>query len=219
MRHVSTNELVGFLKSYYRDSPGILARSKAIYRPLICPFDRLLNLLPEGQRVLDIGCGAGVFLQLVDQYRNPSAIAGLETNQQAVECARRLFPAEGRGAHARLEVYDGTTLPGWIGEYDYVFMVDVLHHIPRDWQDQALRDLFAKLKVGARFIIKDIDAGQPFWCLFNKLHDLLLAKQYPQECDALELQCRLSHTGFTVTGMTKERIYVYPHYTIVAEKR
>lgn len=219
MKYVSTNELVGFLESYYRDSPGILARSKAIYRPLICPFDRLLNLLPEGQRVLDIGCGAGVFLQLVDQYRNPSAIAGLETNWQAVECARRLFPAEGRGAPARMEVYDGTTLPGWIGEYDYVFMVDVLHHIPRDWQDQALRDLFAKLKVGARFVIKDIDAGQPFWCLFNKLHDLVLAGQYPHELAASELKAQLFDIGFIVKDLTKERIYVYPHFTILAEKQ
>jgi SAM-dependent methyltransferase len=219
MRDVSTNDLVGFLKSQYRDSPGILARSKAIYRPLIYPFDRLLNLLPGGQRVLDIGCGAGVFLQLAVQYRRPSAIAGLETNRQAIECARRLFPSRDGGVPARLEVYDGATLPGWIGEYDYVFLVDVLHHIPRDRQGQALRDLFRKLKVGARLIIKDIDAGQPFWCLFNKLHDLLLAGQYPQECDALELQGHLSHAGFTVANVIKERIYVYPHYTIVAEKR
>lgn len=218
MKYVTRNELVSFLKSHHNTSPGFLARSKAIYRPLICPFDRLLNLLPEGQRVLDIGCGTGVFLQLVARYRSPSAIAGLETNGHAIECARKLFLSTKNSVPVRLEVYDGTKLPGWIREYDYVFLVDVLHHISRDRQEQALSDLFEKLEVGAQLIIKDIDAGQPFWCLFNKLHDLLLARQYPQERTASDVRAQLSKVGFCVKNLTKERIYVYPHYTIVSEK-
>lgn len=219
MKHVTRNELVDFLKGYYKDYEGFLARRKAIYRPLICPYDRLLNLLPEGQRVLDIGCGTGVFLQLVARYRSPAAIAGLETNDLAVECATKLFLSTKNSVPVRLEVYDGTMLPGWIDEYSYVFLVDVLHHIPRDRQRQTLITLFEKLKPGATLVIKDIDAGQPFWCLFNKLHDLLLARQYPQERAASDLRALLSKVGFYVKNLTKERIYVYPHYTIVSEKK
>lgn len=219
MRRVTRSELVDFLKGFYGGSPGFLARTKAIYRPMICPFDRLLNLLPAGQRVLDIGCGTGAFLQLVAQYRHPSAIGGLETNRHAVECARKLFLSSHNTMPTRLEDYDGTTFPGWIGDYDYVFLVDVLHHIPQNRQWQALHELFDKLKVGAHLIIKDIDAGQPFWCTFNKLHDLLLAWQYPHERAASDLRAQLLRLGFVVKDLTKERIYVYPHFTIVSEKQ
>lgn len=219
MKHVTRNELVSFLKSHYGNSPGFLARSKAIYRPLICPFDRLLNLLPEGQRVLDIGCGTGVFLQLVAKFRRPSAVGGLEINPRAIDCARKLFASIQHRVPARLEPYDGTSLPAWIGEYDYVFLVDVFHHIPPNQQVQTLESLFVTMKPGAKLIIKDIDAGQPFWCLFNKLHDLVLAGQYPHECAASDMQAHLSEAGFVVNEMTKERIYLYPHYTIVSEKR
>ena len=100
-----------------------------------------------------------------------------------------------------------------------MFLVDVLHHIPRDRQGQTLDTLFERMKPGAKLIIKDIDAAQPFWCFFNKLHDLLLAGQYPHEQAASELQAHLSQLGFEVTEMTKERIYVYPHYIIVSEKK
>jgi hypothetical protein len=34
-------------------------------RPLICPFDELLDLVPIGARMLDAGCGAGLFLGLL----------------------------------------------------------------------------------------------------------------------------------------------------------
>lgn len=219
VRHVTRRELVRFLKSYYRDSPAFFARNMAIYRPLICPFDRLLNLLPERQRILDIGCGTGVFLQLIARYRSPSALGGLETNQRAIESARKIFQSSHDSVPARLEVYDGVTLPDWIREYDYVLLVDVLHHIPRHLQKQTLRALLEKLKPKAKLIIKDIDAGQRLWCLFNKLHDLLVARQYPHECAAAELRNQLTQLGFEVTRMMQERIYVYPHYTIVSEKK
>lgn len=219
MKPVTRGELVRFLKDNYGSSPEFLARSKAIYRPLICPFDRLLNLLPEKQRVLDIGCGNGVLLQLIARYRSPSALGGLDTNQRAIEAASKVFRSSQDSVPARLEVYDGVTFPEWIGEYDYVLLVDVLHHIPRDRQGQTLLTLFEKLKLGAKLIIKDIDASQPFWCLFNKLHDLVLAGQYPHELAASELRAQLSNIGFIVKDLTKERIYVYPHFTIFAEKQ
>lgn len=219
MKHVTRNELVDFLKRYYGDYEGFLARGKTIYRPLICPFDRLLNLLPEKQRVLDIGCGTGVFLKLIAHYRSPSTLGGLETNKRAIEAARKVFRSTHDPMPARLEVYDGVTLPDWIGEYDYVFLVDVLHHIPRERQRQTLLALFEKLKPGARLVIKDIDAGERFWCLFNKLHDLLLAGQYPCEQAASDLMAHLSQVGFAVKDLTKERIYVYPHFTIISEKQ
>lgn len=219
MKSVTRKDLVGFLKEFYGDTPGVLARSKAIYRPLICPFDQLLNSLPERQRVLDIGCGTGVFLQLVAKYRNPSAISGLEINLQAVERARQLFPASEYSVPARVEIYDGITLPDWIGEYDYVFLIDVLHHITPNQQEQTLHDIFGKLKTGARLIIKDIDAGQPFWCLFNKLHDLLLARQYTHERAASDLSAQLSQLGFVIKELITERIYVYPHFTLISEKQ
>ncbi|MDI3461618.1 MAG: hypothetical protein OJF50_000439 [Nitrospira sp.] len=219
MQSVTRAELVNFLRSRYGRSQGFLDRVKLIYRPFICPFDQLLNMLPERQRVLDIGCGKGAFLQLVARYRNPSSIAGLDINSCAIEYARESFVSSENYLSIRFETYDGAKLPHWIGEYDYVFLIDVLHHISPTQQRLFLITLFNHMMSGGKLIIKDIDADRPVWCFFNKIHDLLLSGQYPRECSAGKLEFDLDQFGFVVTHIMKERLFVYPHYTIICEKK
>ena len=192
--------------------------SKRVYRPMICPFDTLLNLIPNRQRVLDVGCGIGTFLQLIAEYRAPRSLAGIETDASLLQTSRTVLGQSRLSEPARLEVYDGTNLPEWICEYKYVFLVDVLHHIPRSRHGQFLSGLFDRLQSGAMLIIKDIDADQRFWVLFNKMHDLLISRTATYESGLTQLRATLNHMGFNIRQVITQRLYVYPHFTIVCEK-
>src|SRR5215211_8851554 len=83
----------------------------------------LLREARAGERVLDLGCGAGRF---VAALRDAGADAvGVELAEAALERARRNVP----GADLRLVAPDGT-LPLGHGEVDLVWCSEVLEHVP-----------------------------------------------------------------------------------------
>lgn len=218
MRHVQTRELVNFIRSTYGKKVSFIDGIKTVYRPYICPFDDLLSLIPENQMVLDIGCGAGTFLLLVARYRKPQTLAGLETRSSLIDSARSGLSEVSRTIPIQLEVYNGTDMPQWISDYNCVLLIDVLHHLRPSQQIQFLSNLFSLLKPGAKLIIKDIDAEERFWCIFNKLHDIVVSRELSHEMGAHQVESALREIGFRTHGITKKRLYVYPHFSIVSEK-
>jgi SAM-dependent methyltransferase len=83
----------------------------------------LLREAGQGERVLDLGCGAGRFVAaLRDAGADP---VGVELAGAALERARRNVP----GADLRL-VAPGGSLPLGHGEIDLVWCSEVLEHVP-----------------------------------------------------------------------------------------
>ena len=83
----------------------------------------LLREAGRGERVLDLGCGAGRFVAaLRDAGADP---VGVELAGAALERARRNVP----GADLRLVAPDGS-LPLGHGEIDLVWCSEVLEHVP-----------------------------------------------------------------------------------------
>jgi 2-polyprenyl-3-methyl-5-hydroxy-6-metoxy-1,4-benzoquinol methylase len=208
------------LVSYLKKAAGVrlrgLKRWRIIYRPLICPFHELLALIPQGAKCFDLGCGAGTFLRLVAEMRLPTSLAGIEISRELVDSTSEQL--EGWEGTRRFEVYDGMAIPDWVADYEYVTMIDVLHHIPADRQGPFLRSLFEKMKPGAKLMLKDIDAGQRFLVLFNKLHDLLISREVGHELPATEVQKCATAIGYEVLRLYRTRMWVYPHFTLVCEK-
>ena len=218
MQPPTSKQLVEYLKTHRSDALPSLQRWKRIYRPMICPFDSLMGLIPEGQRVLDIGCGIGTFLQIVAEYRRPQSIGGIEINPSLIKTSRSVLQQLSKHIPTRLEAYNGVDLPACIGEYNHILLVDVLHHIPKKQHEPFLSNLLAQIRSGTVVIIKDIDASQPFWCFFNKMHDLLLSTQLTHERGAAELRSSMERLGYKVQQMMQQRVYVYPHFTLVCTK-
>ena len=83
----------------------------------------LLGEVGRGERVLDLGCGAGRFVAaLRDAGAEP---VGVEIAEAALERARRNVP----GADLRL-LEPGGALPLGHGEIDLVWCSEVLEHVP-----------------------------------------------------------------------------------------
>jgi SAM-dependent methyltransferase len=102
----------------------------------------LLAEVHPGERVLDLGCGAGRFLTaLKDAGADP---VGVEIAEAAAERARAT------GVEVRLVEPDGT-LPFGHGEFDLVWCSEVLEHIP----DVAavLHEVRRVLKPGGRLLL------------------------------------------------------------------
>ncbi len=212
---LSNEEIISFLKENYQ-STGFTDGLKIKYRSLICPFTDLIPLVEPGQLVGDVGCGSGQFLLLVNRFAQPAKVFGIEVSQQLIDNANRLFHKMPPNKYG-FEVFDGIHFPDTLSVMDIIFLVDVLHHIPKKKLEAFMANLVAVMKPGARLILKDIDRSSPL-VYFNKLHDIIFAGEIGNEISKDDASLLLRKNGLDIIEESKRTMYVYPHYTIIAKK-
>ncbi|MBL7910620.1 MAG: class I SAM-dependent methyltransferase [Bacteroidia bacterium] len=212
---ITNKEIIKFLTSTTINA-SFVDKLKIKYRPIICPFNTLLSYANENTSVFDIGCGSGQFCALVAKFTPVKKIMGIEIFQRLVDNAR-IVNKQFEKKELKFEVFDGKTIPENINEYDLVYMIDVYHHIPKDYQTKFMKNVYDKMKVGSKLIFKDIDAGHPF-VFFNKLHDIVFAGEIGNEMSSTSAKKLLSDCGFKIVEEYKKTSFVYPHYFTICQK-
>lgn len=213
---MTNKEIIKFLTSITVNA-GFIDKLKIKYRPIICPFDDLINYAKNQSSVFDIGCGSGQFCALIANYTQVSKIKGIEINQRLVSNAYEVNQQFRKSKTLVFEVFDGSVIPNDIAEYDLVYMIDVYHHIPKKIRENFMKQLYAKMKPGSKLMFKDIDAGSPF-VVCNKMHDLVFAKEIGNEISFKTAKNMLTNLGFTIKEEYTKTVFVYPHYFILAQK-
>ena len=217
---MTKKELSNLLAKYVPKNVSIIDRYKIIYRPYITPFVDLLNLIPAQSKIFDIGCGNGALLNLIYQTKNPLKIGGVEISKKLVDNATELLNQTVKNkvnniAEINIKQYDGINLPN-LADYDFVLLVDVIHHIPKSQLKQFFIVLKQNMKPGATLILKDIDAGKPILVLFNKLHDFIVSQEIGNEISQKNAENILIQSEFKIKSASYLRMLWYPHYTILS---
>jgi ubiquinone/menaquinone biosynthesis C-methylase UbiE len=114
-------------------------------------LERLGGPLP-GPRVLEIGCGRGVGVEVLLDRFGAERVDGFDLDPEMVELARRRLVD--RGARARLWVGDAGAIDAPDATYDAVFDFGIIHHIP-DWRS-AVREVHRVLRPGGRFYAEEV---------------------------------------------------------------
>jgi len=115
---------------------------------LTVDFDRL-GLRP-GERVLDMGCGAG--RHAFEMYRRGADVIAFDQDADELAGVRDLFVAMREagevpsGADADVKEGDALSLPFGDGEFDRIVAAEILEHIPADIQ--AIEELVRVLRPG-----------------------------------------------------------------------
>ena len=113
----------------------------------------LLDDLPPGGRVLDVGCGAGAVAKAVKAARSGLEVFGCDISESALAAAG----AEPGGVEFRLATAE--QLPFGERELDAVWIFDVLEHV--DSPERVLGEVARVLRPGGRFHIVLPLEGQP----------------------------------------------------------
>ena len=165
-------------KSLYDQGP-LIWRKLQHYRPYICPFERLLPLVPEGARVLDVGCGGGLFLALLLATGRRVDGLGLDVSSQAIELARMMSERFNDGGKGKVRFECVDVLAQWPGgRFDVVSVIDVMHHVPVSEQRGFLKRVCGAARQGGISLYKDM-CSWPVWRAgMNRLHDLVVARQW-----------------------------------------
>ena len=170
-----TREFMRTARRLYAGGP-LLLRLLQEYRPLICPFEPLVDAVPADARVLDVGCGAGLFLALLAAEERIQGSVGFDASTPAIAAARhaepRLPPGTAEYRHLRVE-------DAWPeGLFDVVSMIDVMHHIDPGAQHDVFVEAVAHVRPGGVMLYKDMGTRPRWMALANRLHDLVLARQW-----------------------------------------
>lgn len=154
---------------------------------------RLASDLPAGSRVLELGCGTGNVLRVLERSCGSSLVVGFD------------LWAEGL-AHARRR----TTCPLVQGDlrrnpfscrFELVGMFDVLEHIPDDAAVlETIRDILAPGGV----LLLTVPAHPSLWSYFGE------ASRHCRRYARAELETRLSEVGFQIEFVSEFMMCAYP---------
>ena len=170
--------------------------------------------LPKEGRVLDIGCGFGLFSLYFATTRPDLAILGIDQDGQRIALARESADKLGL-ENVDYRVADARTLPP-DGSYDAIYMLDLLHHLPRDDVPGFLAEVRSRLREGGVLIVKDVE-DRPAWKRwFTLVLDRLMVGWEPiHYWPASEMTRMLEELGFEVRKHRLKDFLPYPHVLYV----
>jgi ubiquinone/menaquinone biosynthesis C-methylase UbiE len=132
------------------NNPIRAASQRSIETPLLIDPPGAL----AGQRVLEIGCGRGVGVEIL-LARGAASVAGFDLDPEMIALAQKRLAKY--GDRARVFVGDAERIAALDASFDAVVDYGIIHHIP-NWP-QALREIARVLKPGGTFYFEDLFRG------------------------------------------------------------
>ena len=181
-------------------------------------LEEIEQYLPDDGEILDLGCGFGLFAMYMALSKPNTHVIGLDINARRLQMAQDAATKLG----IRNVSFQRHDLRDWRPDQPIAaaYALDVFHHIPVDNGNRLLIDLFAHLKSGGRFLLKDIDTS-PRWMLwFTYWLDVLMS---PRDDffyrSASEWQRQLGASGFApIYQHYLWDILPYPHILLICDK-
>ena len=123
---------------------------------LITTCMRLAGLQP-GARIADLGCGSGVFTDLLSKQGYQAT--GLDISPKLISLGRAKYPA------VEFHVGDVEHLPFADGSMDGILLSGLVHHLPDP--SRCAAEAFRVLKTGGSFVAFDPNRMNPFMYLYR----------------------------------------------------
>jgi SAM-dependent methyltransferase len=108
--------------------------------------------LPQGGRVLEVGCGRGVALPVLAERLRPDALTAIDVDAELVDAARERVRRN--GTRVALEVGDVRALPFASGSFDLVIDFGTCYHVAGGLTGRitALNEIARVLRVGGLLV-------------------------------------------------------------------
>ncbi len=185
------NDLYSIMREDYRRSSFAYGRKK-----IEDVLRQSLAEIPDGGRVLDIGCGTGEQLHFCHDLGFEAI--GLEPASNMRAIAQENNPD--------LSIYDGiaTKLPFANDQFDFVLAIEVLRYLYQEDIEQAYREMIRVTKPGGRIFLVMVNRySLDGFYIYNALHGFIkrvLGRESPIQCSfttPAEIQSALQKLSIT----------------------
>jgi ubiquinone/menaquinone biosynthesis C-methylase UbiE len=168
--------------------------------------------LPEGGRVLEVGCGNGTGTRLIKKYFKPEEIEAVDLDLRMIEIAVR----NNKDPETRFRVADASKLPYPDNSFDAVFDYGIIHHIP-NWRD-CLRELHRVTKPGGTLILEDL-SKETFQTRFGRHFRKYVDHPYEEMHTQEDFREQLQKLGLKITyEKIHHPLYTLRYFIIIARK-
>lgn len=154
----------------------------------------------EGLRVLEVGCGRGVGVEILLRQFGAAHVTAFDLDPAMVALARRRLARYGPDRLALL-VASADTIPAGDASFDAVFDFGIIHHVP-DWR-AAIREVRRVLRPGGRFYFEEVTSH----ALDRWTYRTFLDHPRDDRFSARELVAELERHGIAVGGSVVERFF------------
>lgn len=154
-------------------------------------FQRVAREVAGHRRVLDVGCGPGT---LAGNFAAGHEWIGTDLSTRQIEFAQRTYGATG----ARFYRATPAGLPGDVGPFDAVTMVELIEHLPQALADETIGEALELLRPGGRLVITTPNFRSAWPALeaaVNRLGDVSYGFQHVNRFDGERLVALLRRHG------------------------
>lgn len=181
-------------------------------------LEQIEQYLPSSGRILDLGCGFGLFSNYFAARSSSRVVHGIDIDEN------RIVSAEVTAKQLGLEnvyfhVGDARSYR-FDHDFDAVVVLDLLHHVGYETADRLIDAVYRNLRPGGVFVLKDVNV-RPFWKLiFTYVLDKLMdPKRTVHYRDVSIWKQRAVEAGFAPVHTCYLNDYLpYPHVLLVCHK-
>lgn len=185
----------------------------------VCPLPKIAAYVPDQGVIVDLGCGHGLFTQLLACEEPRRDVIGIDLDAHKVALAQQL-------ALPNLRFIVGDVAQTDVPPAQAVTILDVFYLVPYAVQEHLLAVCAEKLAPGGVIVLKEM-AEKPRWkVILNWLEETLAVRvlritlgdkfYFRPRSDWQALLQRLS---FTVETIPLDRGYYHPHVLFIARKQ
>ncbi len=196
-------------------------RLHMMVRWYVCPLPRIASLVPGEGIIVDLGCGHGLFTQLLARQASARTIIGIDLDEHKIALARQV-------TLPNLQFIAGDIAAADLPSAAAITILDVFYLIPFEIQERLLTICAKNLKPGGVLLLKDM-AETPRWKFrLNQFEEILAVRLFHITASLKsegfyfrrreDWQALLCHLGFEVQTIPMDKGYYHPHVVFVARK-
>lgn len=214
MRKISPEKITQFYKNC-----NFWTRLYVKIRLFLTPFEKVAEFVPKEGVVYDLGCGYGIFSNLMAFHSPKRKIIGIDISKERIAAA---FKTVGRRKNIRF-IHSDLRNVG-LEKCRTIVIYDVLHHMNYKAQEVLIRECYEKLGEKDLLIIKDNDTTPGWKFLWNYLHEIIAMLLLITKSDKLSFRTKtgflelLFKNGFIVEVVNIPTSLPYPFILYLCKK-